>query len=87
MPSSPKISIPVSGNFPDLIVRTSTREGVDGVLIRQGDQWVWVDVESYDRLVSMTDALIEDDQEELGRLGKLYRHQLPPATTPAKRCH
>ncbi|QYB05411.1 hypothetical protein I1A62_13580 [Rhodococcus sp. USK10] len=85
MPSSPKISVPVSGNFSDLIVRTSTREGVDGVLIRQGENWVWVDVESFDRLVSIADALIEDDQDELGRLGRLFVHQLPPLTTPAKR--
>lgn len=81
MSTSQKIDFDVRGNFARVSICTTTRDDHPGILLNQSGRWIFVDSETWDRLVDAADALLEDDQAELG---KLFRHQLQPAVTPAK---
>ncbi|RZL82305.1 MAG: hypothetical protein EOP32_12005 [Rhodococcus sp. (in: high G+C Gram-positive bacteria)] len=78
------IQIPVRGSHPPSEVRLSEWFGAAGVLVTQGGQRIWLDIEAFDYLVRTVDALVEDGDEDI-KPGRLFRHQLPPVTTPAKR--
>ena len=77
------VQIPVR-DHPPAQVRLSEWFGAAGVAVTQGGQRIFLDIEAFDHLVRAVDSLVEGDGEAI-QPGRLFRHQLPPVTTPAKR--
>lgn len=76
------VQIPVR-DHPPAQVRLSEWFGAAGVVVTQGGQRIFLEIEAFDHLVRAVDSLVQGDGEAI-QPGRLFRHSVPPAVTPAK---